>query len=408
MNNMYRLSDLATYSKTRVSIGSISAKNYVTTDNLLPNKQGLGEPVNLPPYTGNIPAFKANNILVSNIRPYLKKIWFADKCGGCSADVLAFDVNDHYEPRFVYYAMFQNKFFEHMMRGSKGTKMPRGDKNQIMDFPIPKFDKQTQQNIASVLSILDAKIELNNRINFELQAMAKLIYDYWFVQFDFPDANGKPYKSSGGKMVYDEILNSEIPDGWGCQHLATLTSLIQRGISPKYVDDGGVLVLNQKCIRDQNVSFNDARRHGVRLQENDKRLLNITDILVNSTGIGTLGRVAFIKRLPEREITVDSHVTIVRANKELILPEYLAWTMIRLQPLIESAANGSTGQVELSKPFLEKLKVVVPDSNILKKFHSLLNPIIKKLADHEEESEKIIKLRDWLLPLLMNGHVTVK
>ncbi|HDP0036420.1 TPA: restriction endonuclease subunit S [Legionella pneumophila] len=276
----------------------------------------------------------------------------------------------------------------------------------LLEVNIP--ERSSQLKITEVLSALDKKIEINNKINFELESMAKTLFDYWFVQFDFPDANGKPYKSSGGKMVYDKILSSEIPQGWRCQHLVNLTSLIQRGISPKYVDDGGVLVLNQKCIRDQKVSFNDARRHGGRLEKNDKRLLNITDILVNSTGVGTLGRVAFIKRLPEREITVDSHVTIVRANQELISPEYLAWSIMRLQPLIESAANGSTGQVELSKPFLEELKIVVPDIKIQRKFQSYLNPIIKKLANCEKESEKLTKLRDWLLPMLMNGQVSVK
>ncbi|CZG19979.1 TPA: restriction endonuclease subunit S [Legionella pneumophila] len=275
-----------------------------------------------------------------------------------------------------------------------------------LEFPLIPLSEQLK--VAKILSDLDSKIDLNTKINAELESMATLIYNYWFAQFDFPDVNGKPYKSSGGKMVYDEILKSEIPEGWGCQDLKRLTSLIQRGISPKYVDNGGIQVLNQKCIRDQKVLFNDARRHGVRLRETDKRLLNITDVLVNSTGVGTLGRVAFIKRLPEKEITVDSHVTIVRANKELILPEYLAWTMMRLQPLIESAANGSTGQVELSKPFLEELKVVVPEIKIQRKFQSLLNPIIKKLANHEKESERLIKLRDWLLPMLMNGQVTVK
>ena len=100
------------------------------------------------------------------------------------------------------------------MNGSKGTKMPRGDKNQILDFTIPDFDICNQKQIAKVLSDLDDKIELNNKINTELEAMAKLIYDYWFVQFDFPDENGKPYKSSGGLMVYNDELKRDIPDGW--------------------------------------------------------------------------------------------------------------------------------------------------------------------------------------------------
>ncbi|MFM6070498.1 MAG: restriction endonuclease subunit S, partial [Dolichospermum sp.] len=190
----------------RVNIKDITLNKYITTDNLLPNKQGVGIAVNLPPQIGNIRFFEPKNILVSNIRPYLKKIWFSDKYGGCSADVLVFVVQEDYVPKFIYYSMLRDCFFDHMVRGSKGTKMPRGDKNQILEFAIPNFSPKMQEKIASVLSSLDDKIELNNRINSELENLAKTIYDYWFVQFDFPDENGKPYKSSGGKMVYNQEL----------------------------------------------------------------------------------------------------------------------------------------------------------------------------------------------------------
>ena len=275
-----------------------------------------------------------------------------------------------------------------------------------LKFKVPP--KPYQDKISAVLANLDRKIDLNNRINAELEAMAKTLYDYWFVQFDFPDANGKPYKTAGGKMVYNAILKREIPEGWLVKKLKEISSMISRGISPKYIEKGGIAVLNQKCIREQRISFENARRHRIELINDDKRLLQLFDVLVNSTGVGTLGRVAYVKRLLEKKTTVDSHISIVRANAAEISPQYLSWVLMRHQPTIEAAANGSTGQVELSKKFLEDVDVVIPSKTIVDKFTDFVNPIATEMATKESESEILVKLRDWLLPMLMNGQVTIK
>ncbi|MGB6293977.1 MAG: restriction endonuclease subunit S [Vibrio anguillarum] len=267
-------------------------------------------------------------------------------------------------------------------------------------------DEQTE--IASILSTIDKKIELNNRINSELEAMAKTLYGYWFVQFYFPDANGKPYKASGGKMVYNDTLKRVIPEDWKVNKLIEITSLVRRGISPKYTEESGTQVLNQKCIRNQTISFEDSRRHQAIMDDDDERLLKPFDVLVNSTGVGTLGRVAYVKRLAEKKTTVDSHVSIVRANPDKVCPRYLAWKLMRYQPVIEAAANGSTGQVELSKSFLEDLDVIIPSDSVAKKFSEFVEPIALSVAKRESENEQLISLRDWLLPMLMNGQVTVK
>lgn len=165
--------------------------------------------------------------------------------------------------------------------------------------------------------------------------------------------------------------------------------------------------MNQKCIRKQKVSFKDSRRNISKIKENDERLLRNFDIVINSTGIGTLGRVAFVKWLEEKETIFDSHISLVRANSEKITPEYLSFTLLKYQPIIESAANGSTGQVELGKSFLENLNILVPKTELQRKFKNFLGPLIKDMARREEESEELIKLRDWLHPMLMNCQVTV-
>ena len=226
------LKNHATYINNKVDTNEISLGQYISTDNILQNKQGIECATSLPIQGGKVTAFKKGDILLANIRPYLKKIWYAQFDGGCSADVLAIRANAETDSHFLFYALFRDDFFIHAMKGAKGTKMPRGDKAQIMEFKIPVFDLKTQQSIAAVLSALDKKIALNKQINSRLEEMAKTLYDYWFVQFDFPDANGKPYKSSGGEMVFDETLKRKIPKGWEVKSLGKIENNIVTGKTP--------------------------------------------------------------------------------------------------------------------------------------------------------------------------------
>jgi type I restriction enzyme S subunit len=191
VGELVKLKEVAYYIKEKISVFKLSEENYISTDNILQNKMGITNAVSLPPKDSKVTNYVKDDILISNIRPYLKKIWFSDRKGGCSADVLALRINDKHYPKFIYYALHDDNFFDYVMQGVKGTKMPRGDKEQIIYFETPKLEYTDQQKIASVLSALDAKIELNNKINSELEAMAKTLYDYWFVQFDFPNEEGK-------------------------------------------------------------------------------------------------------------------------------------------------------------------------------------------------------------------------
>ncbi len=309
--------------------------------------------------------------------------------------------------------------------------------NRIGSFPQITFDVlktlqiwlpdiAVQKSIAKVLSDLDAKIELNNKINQELEAMAKTLYDYWFVQFEFPfdfaqgmpysphsegcpqdGVVGKPYKTSGGKMAWNKELKREIPEGWEVKDLSEVTSSIMRGISPKYLDEGGICVLNQKCIRDQEVKFEFGRRHDHELKSASSKLIQYGDVLVNSTGFGTLGRVAIVKRLQEQTTAVDSHITIVRCENESIKKLFLGYSMLIRQSEIEGLAEGSTGQTELSRVNLGQLKMVIPPIESQSRFEKFSEPLIQKMAVNEAENQQLASLRDWLLPMLMNGQVTV-
>ena len=199
-----KLNDIAYFVEDKISSENIKLDQYVTTDSLLQNKKGRTFAQNLPPQKCSLVHFKKGDVLLGNIRPYLKKIWYANIEGGCSQDVLVLRAKNNLESKFLYALLMQDSFFDYEMKATKGSKMPRGDKSHIINFPCLDLNNKTE--IGKLLSSLDDKIALNNRINAKLEQMAKRLYDYWFVQFDFPNADGKPYKSTGGKMVWNEML----------------------------------------------------------------------------------------------------------------------------------------------------------------------------------------------------------
>ena len=396
------LNNVADYSDKRINIKDVPLEDFVTTDNMLQNKLGITTAVKLPPQDGNMPMYKKGNILVANIRPYLKKIWFADKDGGCSSDVLVFDVMDEYDPKFVYYTLLRDDFFVHMMKGSKGTKMPRGDKAQIMDFVIPKIEIDEQQKIASILSTLDKKIELNNKINKELEAMAKTLYEYWFVQFDFPDTDGKPYKSSGGNMAYSEELKREIPEGWKSGIASDLfdfnpTMSLAKGSIGNYIDMNALPTEGYMTKDIQKKEFNG----GVKFQNGDLVMARITPCLENGkTGLVTL---------LDEEIGFGSTEFIVLRGKEISLSSY-ASCLSRSELFRKYAiANmtGTSGRKRVDAKALEVFSLAIPTDDILKKFEEIGSPFFDKMTSNTKENQKLTQLRDWLLPMLMNGQVKV-
>lgn len=159
-----KLSDICDFRKGKVDISKLTLKTYISTENMLPNKGGITEAISLPTIQ-QTQEYKKGDVLVSNIRPYFKKIWRAKYDGGCSNDVLVFKGNSNIDGDFLYYVLANDEFFDYSMATSKGTKMPRGDKTSIMQYEAPLIDLQVQKKIASVLKVLDEKIELNNEIN---------------------------------------------------------------------------------------------------------------------------------------------------------------------------------------------------------------------------------------------------
>lgn len=165
-----KLSEIATLVEDKISSNSISLADYVTTDSLLPNKGGKTIAINLPPVICSLTHYQKGDVLVANIRPYLKKVWLADKEGGCSSDVLVFRVKEGNKSSFLYAVLLQDSFFDYAMKGAKGSKMPRGDKEQIMRYELPTFSLQEQENIGNFVIYITNKLLLNRSLNHNLRA----------------------------------------------------------------------------------------------------------------------------------------------------------------------------------------------------------------------------------------------
>ena len=165
----YKLRDICEYAKGKVDVTILNEDTYISTENMITNKGGITSASSVPTIT-QTQAFIAGDVLVSNIRPYFKKIWFAEFDGGCSNDVLVFRAKNGMNKRFLYYALADDTFFDYSMATSKGTKMPRGDKEAIMKYEVPVFSYEEQEKIAGILGTLDRKIQLNAEINKNLAA----------------------------------------------------------------------------------------------------------------------------------------------------------------------------------------------------------------------------------------------
>ena len=316
-------------------------------------------------------------------------------------------VSEKYSSRYIYYTLSNNyKLLRNAATGSTALPLLNKTDFELLSFQIHS-DKSDQQKIAAALSALDAKIDCNNRINAELEAMAKTLYDYWFVQFDFPfdfaqgkpDANGKPYKSSGGKMVYNATLKREIPAGWEVLNLSDFVDLIKGNVSPADVSENtpyiGLEHIGRKTIALANWANSD-------LAASDKTVFKKNDILFGKI------RPYFHKVAVAPFDGITSTDTIILRPKKKIFSG-LALESVFADEFVEAATQSSTGSKMPRADWnvLQNYKIPGPTMDLLHVFNAVYEKALEKIQLSGLENKKLAELRDWLLPLLMNGQVTV-
>ncbi|MDR3476616.1 MAG: restriction endonuclease subunit S [Gammaproteobacteria bacterium] len=301
-------------------------------------------------------------------------------------------IDDNY-----FYYLFKKLISKKIISGSGDSTIPNFPglnviKNIEFELPI----KSIQEKIGKILFNIDSKIEFNNRINAELEAITKTLYEYWFVQFDFPDKNGNPYKTSGGKMIWNAELKREIPEYWKNGKLCEIANIIM-GQSPpgeSYNDKGKGMIFFQGCT-----DFGDRFPTVRQFTTQPTRLAKEGDILLSVRApVGTMN-------IAKENCCIGRGLAALNSKDNCIA--YLFGVMINLKQIFDRRNVNGTTFGSITKDDLFSLKVINPDKEILKKYHKIIKPAYEKQNKIAIENQKLAELRDWLLPMLINGQVTV-
>lgn len=360
------LSEVGSYVSEKINVSKLRLENYISTENMISNRGGISLATKLPSVKTTT-AFQKGDILISNIRPYFKKIWLADKSGGCSNDVLVIRSDSNFSNRFLYYVLSSDTFFDYAVSTSKGTKMPRGDKSSIMKYTVPLFSLEEQELISDILESYDEKIQLNKQINHHLLEQARLLYKNLISSNDTKYQNLSDIaRITMGQSPKGETYND---DKIGLPLLNGATDF-RNSISPsKWTSDP------RKIARPGEYVF------GVRAT------IGLTTKIFKEYAIGRgTGSAKPISN---------------------IFDEYLFFA---LEDLFDYYANLGSGTVyiNISKSDFDSFKVILPiKDQFLVDFHKTVQPLFNLIFNNNAEIQKLSELRVCLLPKLLSGEISI-
>lgn len=438
MNKIIQVKDIAVLNQDTYKKDEFPAViQYLDTSSLIKNRvesyQMLHTDTDIIPSRAQRKV-KQNTILYSTVRPNQEHYGIIESIpqnivvstGFTTLDV----IDDSVNPKYLFYLLAQPHITDylHTIATNSVSAYPSISPNDIgnLKFKVPGV--HDQRKIASVLSALDSKIELNNRINAEMEAMAKTLYDYWFVQFDYPfdfaqgkpDKNGKPYKTSGGKMVWNEGLKREIPEGWEVNKMEDWIECKKSGDWGKEVPDGNS-TLKVTCFRGADINGLNGLtelKPPIRyiLEKNSFKILNAHDIIIEISGgspTQSTGRLAYItdstiKRFDTPLICSNFCKPISLKNPKLLYNFVYYWNSLYDNGIF-FGYEGKTSGIKnlLFDSFVSSYYTVVPEQSIVNEFYDFMENIQNKKQTALAENQKLTELRDWLLPMLMNGQVKV-
>ena len=353
----YTLSDICEYAKGKIDVATLNENTYISTENMMSNKAGITSTSSLPTVT-QTQSFIAGDVLVSNIRPYFKKIWFAEFYGGCSNDVLVFRTKDGVNKRFLYYVLAEDKFFDYVMATSKGTKMPRGDKTAIMKYEVPDFTHEEQEKIAGILGAIDDKIALNAKIN---ENLFHQVTAYFHHCFD----------------AYEEVGESIVLLGDVAQFKYGVTPKKDRLGNGKYLAFSGYQVVGAY----------------------PEKMYSIPQLIIVARGVGGCGD---IKYTPSNCYLTNLSIAILTENTAM--EDYL-FHYLRLHDT--KVMNTGSAQPQITVSTLEKYRLPLPPQKLLEAFSVFIQPFKSLYRKNMKELKQLELLRDTLLPQLMSGELDV-
>jgi type I restriction enzyme S subunit len=369
------LSGLCCFADGRVAVAGLGLDTYISTENMLPNKEGITRSAGLPS-VAQVQAYQAEDVLVSNIRPYFRKIWLADRDGGCSNDILVLRAREGCNPVFLYYLLSDDNFFDYATATAKGTKMPRGDKDAIMQYEVPDLPLGIQIGIGEVLSVFDARIAENKKINHHLEQVAQAIFKSWFVDFE-------PF---GGVM----------PDDWREGTLSEIAN-ITMGQSPdgtSYNEDSIGTVFYQG--RAEFGSRYPTRRL---FTTQPKRMAVKGDVLMSVRApVGDLN-VAF------ESCCLGRGLATIQSNNDA--QSFILYTMFALKQTLDIFNGEGTVFGSINKNDMANLPVPIPSDEVIRQFEELVRPMDTAIEANYTENCHLQAARDSLLPRLMSGELSV-
>lgn len=373
------LSDICVYRNERISTNALNSHTYVSTENMLPDKGGITDAASLPTVS-QTSKFRYGDTLVSNIRPYFKKIWFAEYDGGCSNDVLVFSAKEGVDPKYLYYVLANDSFFAYSTATSKGTKMPRGDKTSIMQYQIEKVDSPTQKKIAAILSALDEKIATNRAINNNLLEQVLTLYRNRFV-----DTVNNERRICRADEYFDISIGKTPPrkePQWFSTNPQDVTwvSISDMGTCGLYISSSS-----------EQLTREAVDRHNVKIVPDNTVLLSFKL---------TVGRIA----ITNGEMTTNEAIAHFKTDKKQI-NEYLYCYL----KCFNYQTMGSTSSIAtaVNSKIIKGMPFVVPTDDELIDFHSVAAPMFAEIKANQIESENLTAVRDTLLPKLISGELDV-
>lgn len=408
---MIELEKCCYYSEDRISVSEISKKEYISTENMLPDKTGICEATNLPSveYTSS---FQKNDILVSNIRPYFKKIWYAKFSGGCSNDVLVFCAKKGFDSKFLYYVLSDDSFFDYVMSSAKGTKMPRGDKTAIMKYPVPDFDIEIQRKIAGILGALDDKIEVLREQNKTLEQMAQAVFQSWFVDFDIVRAKaaGTPPEDICKKyhitpdlcaLFPSSFTSDNLPQGWEKIPFSETMDIISGG-TPKTTEASfwnGEFPWYSVVDAPASVYVLDTEKHITELGLEKSPCSRLEKDTVIISARGTVGKLAMVGKPMAMNQSCYGLKFDFPYYGYLMTKQMLIW--------LKQNVHGAVFDT-ITKDTFKTVQTVNVSRDLKEAFTNIVSSFFKKIYENSKQIRTLEQTRDTLLPQLLNGKIDVE
>lgn len=401
-----KLSEIAYLSSAKIEMQDIGLNNYISTDNMLPDKSGVEPAIKLPS-AKRVSHFEKGDILFSNIRPYFKKVWFAEFEGGASADVLVWKpLNEELVTKeYLYYLLSSDEFIEYSVRTSKGVKMPRGDKEAMLSYELILPPIEVQKDIALLGRSLDHKISNNTTMNATLEKIAQRIFKSWFVDFDPVKANaeGVPFDGLSPEiqsLFPNEFEDSElgmIPKGWSASNIGKEFDVVM-GQSPpgsSYNEKG-----------EGTLFFQGRRDFGFRypvervFTNAPKRLAKAGDTLLSVRApVGDVNKAL-------RDCCVGRGVGALRHKSGC--ESFTYYASKRLRNIFDNFDGEGTVFGSINQTELKALKIIAPSNEVMKKFNEIATPLDERIKVNTEQINSLTKIRDKLLPRLISGKITIQ